>query len=197
MRQQFRLTTFGVAIVRDDTRRPSAGRGAASRARRPRHRPRPQRSPLHRHEARLLGRHRHVSRVVRRDSLRRNDSGRQRDSLARPRRVGAHRRVESRRSLQAEEYLDAARHPELPLRAGAVAVSRTAPRSDRRHHDARRHAIDHDRRSSPSWPRRPRLRNRLRGERYDFGVAGGTVMGRLIGRRVRVHVRAATGREAR
>ena len=29
-------------------------------------------------------------------------------------------------------------------------------------------------------------------DRYDFGIAGGTVMGRLIGSRVRVHVRAAT-----
>jgi protocatechuate 3,4-dioxygenase beta subunit len=96
-------------------------------------------------------------------------------------------------SLQQPEYFDAARHPELIFESRRVTAkpdSVLAVTGDLTMRGVTR-SITID----------ARIRRGLAGpvfetdfevDRYDYGIAGGTVMGRLIGRTVRVHVRAAT-----
>jgi polyisoprenoid-binding protein YceI len=97
------------------------------------------------------------------------------------------------RSLQAEEYFHAARHPELVFESRRVTAKPDGVLS-----------VTGDltmRGATRSITTDVRIRRGLTGpvfetdfevDRYDYGIAGGTVMGRLIGSTVRVHIRAAT-----
>ena len=96
------------------------------------------------------------------------------------------------RSLQQAEYFDAARHPYLEF----------SSRSVRRLDDGRLEVsgqitmrgvtrpLTFVVRATTTGPQ-PRFETDFTLDRYDFGIAGGTVMGRLIGRTVRVHLVAA------
>lgn len=94
-------------------------------------------------------------------------------------------------TLQQREYFDAARHPYLEFSSQAV-----------RRIDAGRFEVSGPItmrgvtrpitfvvRCMPGDP--PRFETDFTVDRYDFGIAGGTVMGRLIGRAVRVRLVAA------
>jgi polyisoprenoid-binding protein YceI len=97
------------------------------------------------------------------------------------------------RSLQATEYFDAARHPELAFESRRVSAKPGG-------------ILEVAGDLTMRGVTRPitvdvRVRRGLAGpvfeanfevDRYDYGIAGGTIMGRLIGRTVRVHIRAAT-----
>jgi polyisoprenoid-binding protein YceI len=97
-------------------------------------------------------------------------------------------------SLQQREYFDAARHPFLEFSSqtvrrvdeGRLEVSgRITMRGVTR-------PIAFVVRCASGGPL-PRFETDFTVDRYDFGIAGGTVMGRLIGRTVRVHLAAALG----
>jgi polyisoprenoid-binding protein YceI len=97
------------------------------------------------------------------------------------------------RSLQAAEYFDAARHPELSFETRRV-VARTSTLLEvtgdlTMRGTTRPITIDVRVRQGTSGPI---FETDFTVDRYDYGIAGGMVMGRLIGRQVRVHVRAAT-----
>lgn len=95
-------------------------------------------------------------------------------------------------SLQQPEYFDAKRHPELIFESRRVSARADGVL-----------AVTGDltmRGTTRSITIEAKVRRGLTGpvfetdfevDRYDYGIAGGTVMGRLIGRTVRVHVRAA------
>ncbi|HEY0874283.1 MAG TPA: YceI family protein [Vicinamibacterales bacterium] len=96
------------------------------------------------------------------------------------------------RSLQAPEYFDAARHPELSFRSTRVSAL-----------DAGRLQVEGA--ITIRGTRRPLtliatpiaggFETRFELDRYDFGVVGGRVMSRLVGRTVRIHLRAIAHRE--
>jgi len=96
------------------------------------------------------------------------------------------------RTLQAPEYFDAARHPNLsfvsqtvrPLTGGRLEVSgQITMRGVTRPLVTTVRVLT----GGPS----PRFETAFEVNRYDFGIAGGSVMGRLIGRTVRVRLVAA------
>lgn len=96
------------------------------------------------------------------------------------------------RSLHAPEYFDAARHPEMTFRServralgggrlqidGTITIKRQA------------HPL-----SVVAEPVDGGFETRFELNRYDFGIAGGTVMRRLIGRSVRVRLKAVAAQE--
>lgn len=90
-------------------------------------------------------------------------------------------------SLQSPEYFDTARHPHLTFesrRVKALSAGRLQVEGD----------ITIRGRTRPltivavGLPGNGGFETRFEIDRYDFDVAGGTVMGRLIGRKVRVHL---------
>jgi len=96
------------------------------------------------------------------------------------------------RSLQAPEYFDAERYPELSFRStrvtrledGRLRVEGTITiRGTSRPMIVMANAIDGG------------FETRFELDRYDFGIVGGRVMSRLIGRTVRIHLRAVADRE--
>lgn len=96
-------------------------------------------------------------------------------------------------SLQAPEYFDAARHPELIFESRRVSAKPDgglAVTGDLTMRGVTRSiAIDAKIRRGLTGPV---FEANFEVDRYDYGIAGGTVMGRLIGRTVRVFIRAAT-----
>jgi polyisoprenoid-binding protein YceI len=95
-------------------------------------------------------------------------------------------------SLQQREYFDAAPHPYLEFSSRAVRAL-----SDGRLEVSGQitmrgvtRPLTFIARATPNGPQ-PRFETDFTVDRYDFGIAGGTVMGRLIGRTVRVHLVAA------
>lgn len=94
------------------------------------------------------------------------------------------------RSLQSVEYFDAARHPELTFESRHV-----RPLEDGRFEVDGDMTIRGQTRPLTIVVQRTAdgggFETRFELDRYDFGVAGGRVMGRLIGRTVRVHLVAA------
>src|SRR5688500_18113461 len=97
------------------------------------------------------------------------------------------------RALQGRDYFDTARHPELIFESTSVRAL-----------DGARLEV-HGRLTMRGVTRQQTLIVRHTGssaapvfetdfnvDRYDFGIAGGSVMGRLIGRTVRIHLRAVT-----
>lgn len=94
------------------------------------------------------------------------------------------------RSLQSVEYFDTARHPELSFES-----RRVRPLDDGRLEVEGDLTIRGQTRPLTIVVQRTAdgggFETRFEVDRYDFGVAGGRVMGRLIGRMVRVHLVAA------
>ena len=94
------------------------------------------------------------------------------------------------RSLQSVEYFDAARHPELSFES-----RRVRPLDDGRFEVDGDMTIRGQTRPLTIVVQRTAdgggFETRFELDRYDFDVAGGRVMGRLIGRTVRVHLVAA------
>ena len=98
------------------------------------------------------------------------------------------------RSLQGPDYFDAARHPELVFESTSVraldgnrleVAGRLTIRGVTRQQTAIvRHSGD---------AAAPIFEADFTVDRYDFGIAGGSVMGRLIGRTARIHLRAVAG----
>lgn len=96
-------------------------------------------------------------------------------------------------ALQMPEYFDAARHPELifestRVRAVAAGILEVAGTLTMRGH-ARPLTIRVRHGGSAAHPI---FETDFEVDRYDFGIAGGRVMGRLIGRTVRIHLRLVT-----
>lgn len=99
------------------------------------------------------------------------------------------------RSLQSREYFDAANYPELRFESRRVkALDRTRLEVEGE--------LTIRGRTRPltivavTAPGGGGFETRFEINRYDFDVAGGTVMGRLIGRTVRVHLVARAGEGA-
>jgi len=96
-------------------------------------------------------------------------------------------------ALQGAEYFDAARHPELVfestrVRAVSPGVIEVAGRLTMR-------GVTHEQTlfvRHSGTPARPIFETDFEIDRYDFGIAGGRVMGRLIGRTARIHLRLVT-----
>jgi polyisoprenoid-binding protein YceI len=96
-------------------------------------------------------------------------------------------------SLQAREYFDAANHPELVFesdRARALDAARLEVSGRLTLRGVTRPLTVVVRRSGSLEA--PVFETDFEVDRYEFGIAGGPVMGRLIGRRARVHLRAVT-----
>lgn len=95
-------------------------------------------------------------------------------------------------SLQAPEYFDATRHPEMSFRServralGAGRLEVEGPLTIKGQTRPLTAAIE---------PAGGGFETRFELNRYDFGIVGGTVMRRLIGRTVRVRLVAAAGQE--
>ena len=96
------------------------------------------------------------------------------------------------RSLQSVEYFDAANHPELTFRS-----ERIRPLGDGRLQVDGPITIKGRTRplSILVEPRDGGFESRFELNRYDFDIVGGSVMGRLIGRTVRVRLLAVAARE--
>lgn len=97
------------------------------------------------------------------------------------------------RSLQQPEYFDAARHPYLTFESTRVRAidGRTLEVTGNltmRGVTRQQTAIVRHSGSAAA----PVFETDFQVNRYDFGIAGGSVMGRLIGRTVRIHLRAMT-----
>ena len=97
------------------------------------------------------------------------------------------------RALQSQEYFDAGRHPYLSfvsrsVRAGQAGTIEVA--GDITIRGVTRPLNITVRRGGT--PTEPTFETDFELDRYDFGIVGGTMLGRLIGARVRVHLRAAT-----
>jgi polyisoprenoid-binding protein YceI len=92
------------------------------------------------------------------------------------------------RALQSVEYFDAARHPEMTFRS-----ERVRPLGSGRLQVDGSITIRGKTRplSIIAEPVAGGFESRFELNRYDFGIAGGTMMGRLIGRTVRVRLVAA------
>jgi len=104
-------------------------------------------------------------------------------------------------SLQQREYFDAAQHPYLEFSSRTVRAlndGRLEVSGEITMRGVTR-PLTFVVRATTNGPV-PRFETDFTLDRYDFGIAGGTVMGRLIGRTVRVHlvaaVRAAAGHPA-
>jgi polyisoprenoid-binding protein YceI len=96
------------------------------------------------------------------------------------------------RSLQSVEYFDAARHPEMTFRSERV----QSLGNGRLQVDGRITIKGHTRPVSiVVEPSQGGFETRFELNRYDFDVVGGSVMGRLIGRTVRVKLVAVAARE--
>ncbi|MEX2271901.1 MAG: YceI family protein [Vicinamibacterales bacterium] len=97
------------------------------------------------------------------------------------------------RTLQSVEYFDAARHPELIFESTSVRAL-DANRLDVQGRLSMRGVTRQQtvvvRHSRPATA--PVFETDFNVDRYDFGITGGSVMGRLIGRTVRIHLRAVT-----
>lgn len=96
-------------------------------------------------------------------------------------------------ALQSAEYFDAARHPELifessRVRAAAAGMLEVTGRLTMRG-VTRAQTIMVRHRGSAA---RPIFETDFNVDRYDFGITGGRVMSRLIGRTVRIHLRLVT-----
>jgi polyisoprenoid-binding protein YceI len=96
-------------------------------------------------------------------------------------------------ALQQPEYFDAARHPYLSfasrtVRAGDSASLEVSGDITIRGTTRPLSVVVRPRRTTAGLA----FETDFAVDRYDFGVAGGMVMGRLIGRQVRVHLIAAT-----
>lgn len=96
-------------------------------------------------------------------------------------------------ALQSADYFDAARHPELsfvstrvrPISPGVIEVTgRLTMRGVTRNQTL---IVRH---GGPAT--RPTFETDFEVDRYDFGIEGGRVMSRLIGRTVRIHLRLIT-----
>jgi polyisoprenoid-binding protein YceI len=96
------------------------------------------------------------------------------------------------RSLQSPDYFDAARHPEMTFRSERV----RALEDGRLQVDG---TVTIRGRTRPlsiiATPTDGGFETGFGVDRYDFGIAGGSVMGRLIGRTVRVRLVAVAARE--
>jgi polyisoprenoid-binding protein YceI len=95
------------------------------------------------------------------------------------------------RSIQGPDYFDAARYPYLTFESsqvraidpGTLEITGTLTiRGVARQHTVR---VRHNRSATA-----PVFETDFTINRYDFGITGGSVMGRLIGRTVRIHLRA-------
>jgi polyisoprenoid-binding protein YceI len=97
------------------------------------------------------------------------------------------------RTLQMPDYFDAARHPELIFESTSVRAL-DAGRLEVRGRLTMR-GVTHQQtvivRHSGTTAA-PTFETDFEVDRYDFGIAGGSVMGRLIGRIARIHLRLAT-----
>ena len=96
------------------------------------------------------------------------------------------------RSLQSVEYFDAARHPEMSFRS-----ERVRSLGDGRLQVDGTITIKGQTRplSIVVQPAEGGFESRFELNRYDFGIAGGSVMGRLIGQTVRVRLVAVAAQE--
>ena len=96
------------------------------------------------------------------------------------------------RSLQSVDYFDAARHPEMTFHS-----ERVRPLADGRLQVDGPITIRGQTRplSIIVEPVDGGFESRFELNRYDFGIVGGSVMGRLIGRTVRVRLVAVAARE--
>lgn len=96
-------------------------------------------------------------------------------------------------SIQGREYFDARNHPHMTFESTAVRA-----REDGRLEVDGRLTIRGVTRQQTAIVRHngnaaaPVFETDFTIDRYDFGIAGGTVMGRLIGRAVRIHLRVVT-----
>ena len=100
------------------------------------------------------------------------------------------------RTLQSTEYFDAARHPELIFESTSVRAldrSRLEVRGRLTMRGVTRQQTVVVRHSGPATA--PVFETDFDVDRYNFGITGGRVMGRLIGRTVRIHLRAVTVEE--
>jgi polyisoprenoid-binding protein YceI len=97
------------------------------------------------------------------------------------------------RALQGKEYFDAATHPYLSfvsrsVRAGEAGTIEVAGEITMRG-VTRPLTLSVRPRATPVAPA---FETDFEIDRYDFGIVGGSVLGRLIGAKVRIHVLAAT-----
>jgi polyisoprenoid-binding protein YceI len=97
------------------------------------------------------------------------------------------------KTLQAPEYFDAARHPELMFestrvrRLDAQSLEVTGSLTMRGVTRQQTAIVRHSGTAAA-----PVFETDFEVDRYDFGIAGGQVMGRLIGRSARIHLRLVT-----
>ena len=97
------------------------------------------------------------------------------------------------RRIQGHDYFDTARHPEMSFESVSA-----RPMPDGRLEVAGRLTIRGVTRQQTVFVRHhgsataPVFETDFDIDRYDFGFTGGAVMGRLLGRTVRIHLRAAT-----
>lgn len=97
-------------------------------------------------------------------------------------------------ALKQPEYFDARRHPELMFestRVRALSPGRLELTGQLTMRGASRPVtliVGHSGTAAA-----PIFETDFEINRYDFGIAGGTAVGRLIGRTVRIHLRAVTG----
>lgn len=97
------------------------------------------------------------------------------------------------RTLQSPEYFDAARNPELVFestRVRALDANRLEVEGRLTMRGVTRQQTVIVRHSGPADA--PIFETDFSVDRYDFGIVGGSVMGRLIGRTARIHLRAVT-----
>ena len=97
------------------------------------------------------------------------------------------------RALQSVEYFDVARHPELifeSTRVRAVDGRTLQVTGNLTLRGVTRQITTTVRHGGPASA--PVFETDFEVDRYDYGIAGGRVMGRLIGRTVRIHLRAVT-----
>jgi polyisoprenoid-binding protein YceI len=96
-------------------------------------------------------------------------------------------------ALQSAEYFNAAQHPDLifeSTRVRALDGSRLHVEGRLTMRGVTRQQTVIVRHSGTADA--PIFETDFTVDRYDFGIAGGRVMGRLIGRTVRIHLRAVT-----
>lgn len=96
-------------------------------------------------------------------------------------------------ALQMPEYFDAVRHPELTFESSGVrgispgVIEVRGQLTMRGVTRGQTLVVRHS-----GTPAHPIFETDFEVDRYDFGIAGGRVMGRLIGRTVRIHLRLVT-----
>jgi polyisoprenoid-binding protein YceI len=97
------------------------------------------------------------------------------------------------RTLQGAEYFDARNHPQMIFESTTVRVldaNRLEVTGNLTIRGVTRQQIALVRHTGGAGA--PVFETDFEVDRYDFGVAGGQVMGRLIGRKARIHLRAVT-----